>query len=250
MQRDDECHRGDRPSTWTEAELVRLLQAREERAAVELYERLRPPLRLVARRLKVEPAIREEVIADVLRAICVALGQPGREVPASLAAYAARALGRRVRLVEKRLRASPARLEEALHVRAERAPSTTDDDAATRPGRLGELADALAAALTPDERQLLGWLADHVPQREIARWRGVSYVGMRGRILRLRERARKIAWRWVEGQPPDERTRLTRILRIASGAPRPPAARPVRPPMRPSARSTASSTGVSDDAAS
>lgn len=218
-----------KPAAWSDAELITHLRAREERAVAEFYERLMPPMLQVARRLRVQVALRREVVADVLRAVCTTLVRPERAVPTSLPAYVARALRRHVQLLDRLGRGAPEPLEEAWHIAAAPAtmpwdaPATDADgvDGDTTAHVLGRLAVAVAAALTAEERQLLAWLAEHVPQREIARWRGVPYGAMRGRILRLREKARKLAWRWVASRPPDERARLTRRLELAARPPRP-----------------------------
>lgn len=207
-----------RPATWTDAELLEGLRGRDERALRELYERLAPQLRREARRLQVQPALREEAVCDVLRAVYDALVRPGAASPKSLTAYAVRALQRRALLLERIARAAHAPLETAHRVAAgESGDEHAPEDAASGDDRpLQRLAMALASSLTADERQLLSWLAEHVPQREIARWRGVEFGAMRGRILRLREKARRIAWRWVESRPPGERATLEgHLARVA-----------------------------------
>ena len=256
--RHDAAEASGRASAWSNAELLERMRASEERAVKEFYDRLLPGLRLHARRLRVQPALRDEVVADVIRALHATLSRPGRPAPESLPAYATRALERHVRRLEKQTREAPEVLEEALLVAAE-AEEADDDEDAPRAGEANEgarrrsgisaLAAAVAAALTPDEQDLLVWLADFIPQRVIAEWRGVSYVGMRGRILRLRERAKKLAWRWVAERPPDERARLTRILERAAGPPPPPTMRRQRAPTRNPLRPTVPSPGASDDPA-
>jgi hypothetical protein len=108
------------------------------------------------------------------------------------------------------------------------------------------MAAAIAESLTADERQVLAWLAEHVPQREIAAWCGVTYGAMRVRVTRLREKARAVARRWIATCPPDERASLTRLLEHAARPPLPPRA-PTRGRTRRGAG--AASPGEPDDAA-
>jgi hypothetical protein len=254
------------PSAWPDATVVARLRAGDERAARELYARLAPPLLREARRLHVQPGLQAEAVSDVLRAVCTTLARAERAVPASLLAYAARALHRHARLLEQHARAAHAPLHDALQVAEpdalfDSSNAGTDEELAGRTPHhaLGQLVAALALLLTAEERQLLVWLADHVPQREIARWRGTSFGAMRGRIVRLREKARALAWRWIATRPPDERAQLARRLEIAGqplvtptlrASPRA-GARPATRHDTPSTRATMRdpSTGASDDAA-
>jgi hypothetical protein len=65
---------------------------------------------------------------------------------------------------------------------------------------------------TADERRVLGYLAERVPQRLIAEWTGVSHDAMRKRILRLRVRLRAEVLRYAETLPTRERTEVMRAL--------------------------------------
>jgi predicted ArsR family transcriptional regulator len=46
----------------------------------------------------------------------------------------------------------------------------------------------LDEGLSREERLLLAWVSEHVPQSEIARWLGVSHAAARKQLERLRKR--------------------------------------------------------------
>lgn len=223
----DALPRSARPAAWDDATLVAAVRAGDERAIAELYARLLPLLLHEARHLGVQPGLRREVAADVVRTVYFAIVHPGRPAPRSLAAYAVRALHRYrwlLRRMERRAldsidagaAAARSALDQADATEAEgEQPSPGDGwfDAGT-PQRtpVARLALALATRLTAGERQLLGWMADHVPYRTMAGWCGISYDAMHSRAARLREKARRIALAWIRERPPDEQARLLRHL--------------------------------------
>ena len=216
------------PAAWSDATLVARLRTRDERAAAELYARFAPLLMDEARRRRVDAASRSEVVMDTITQAAMVLLRSGTPVPGSLAGYLVTSLRRRVLNIVRDAQARARRLE-ALAVEVGGAPMAGDAPAPDPvPRAIAELARALDQHLKDDERQLLAWLGDRVPQREIAQWVGSSYGAVRVRVLRLRERLREVARRHAATLPPDERVLLERYLsavppRIPS---RPPAARP------------------------
>lgn len=74
------------------------------------------------------------------------------------------------------------------------------------------LAHALARLMTPEERQIMGQVAEHYPQREIAASFGVGPSGMRMRLLRLRERLAREAAHYISALPAEEGILLARFL--------------------------------------
>jgi DNA-directed RNA polymerase specialized sigma24 family protein len=82
--------------------------------------------------------------------------------------------------------------------------------------RLGAVLDA---ALSDDERQLLTWVSEHVPQRVIAEWLGVSFVAARQRLSRLRRRLHALADRHVATLDAAERAEVEAVLHRNGGAP-------------------------------
>jgi DNA-binding CsgD family transcriptional regulator len=80
------------------------------------------------------------------------------------------------------------------------------------------LTDALDGVLTDEERQMLAWLGERVPQREIAAWLGIAHGTARQRVSRLRARLHRVATDYVATvRDQAERLELTRFLRRASG---------------------------------
>ena len=219
------------PAAWSDATLVARLRERDERACAELYARFAPLLMDEARRRRVDAASRSEVVMDTITQAAMVLLRSGTPVPGSLTGYLVTSLRRRVVNLVRDAQARARRLD-GLAVEMGSTPAgdggATADPAAPVPRAIAELARILDQHLKDDERQLLAWLGDRVPQREIAEWVGSSYGAVRVRVLRLRERLREVARRHAATLPPDERVLLERYLsaippRIPS---RPPAARP------------------------
>ena len=90
---------------------------------------------------------------------------------------------------------------------------------------IDRLASALDEGLTAEERLILGWLSNHVPQRIIAEWLGMSYAGATQRIWRLRERMREMLMRHSVRTTAVERRELDRFFRRA-GVPWSPETKP------------------------
>ncbi|NUQ20808.1 MAG: hypothetical protein HOQ09_07585 [Gemmatimonadaceae bacterium] len=85
-----------------------------------------------------------------------------------------------------------------------------------RDARLG-LAHALGGLMTPEERLIMGQVAERYPQREIAAAFGVGASGMRMRILRLRERMAEEAARYINALPNEDGILLARFLATPRG---------------------------------
>jgi DNA-directed RNA polymerase specialized sigma24 family protein len=193
-------------------------------------------LRRAAARLGVDASERrglaEDALADVLRAIV----QPGAVAPRSLLAYSIGAL-RHAHLAAMRRERRHERIERALHVeQLVQPPITTPADAAlttptpTSDDVEGGAADAdvaptgqarvlrlltreIEARISAEEREILKWLADYVPQRDMARWLGTTYGAMRVRVHRLRERLRRLAVELAPSLAAEERRELDRFFR-------------------------------------
>ena len=90
-------------------------------------------------------------------------------------------------------------------------PASGELIATTREAR-SALANALARLMTPEEREIMGQVAEHYPQREIAAAFGVGPSGMRMRVLRLRERLTREAAHYISALPAEEGILLARFL--------------------------------------
>ena len=204
-----------------EATMLAALKRGDERAASALHDALFPGLLMVAARTGVPVEEREELVADTLRRVLMALGREGSVTPASLMAYAMRAM-RNLRREQASSHASRERL--ALAVREEIAvhgghagrSDDTEPMAASRHSRaLGALAKALESEATAEELQLLSWLTDMVPQRDVARWLGITHGTARVRIHRVRMRLRAVAGRIAQSMSPADQRELERFFRRA-----------------------------------
>lgn len=206
------------------------LKRGDERAASALYDGLFPGLLMVAARTGVPVEEREELVADTLRRVLMALAREGSVTPASLMAYAMRAM-RNLRHEQASSSATRERLVQAVREDiAVQGDRQTDDAGAVGASRhsraLGALARALESEATAEELQLLSWLTDMVPQRDIARWLGITHGAARVRIHRVRTRLRALAGRVAESMSPADQRELERFFRRAG----------LRPPSTPTRR--------------
>ncbi len=203
-------------AAWPDALLVARLRVRDERAAAELYARFAPLLLDEARRRRVDDGMRREVVMDTIAAAAFVLMRSDTPVPGSLGGYMVTALRRRVMNLVRAERMARRHDVEASVV----APPGEETALVSAP--VARLARVLDQHLREDERQLLVWLGERVPQSEIAVWLGSTYGAVRVRVLRLRERLREIARRHAAALPPDEREELERFLRrVAPGSTKP-----------------------------
>jgi hypothetical protein len=191
-----------------------------------VYDRLQPMLMREASRLGVPHGERRTLIADTLRGLLLALARRGATRPDSLIAYATVAL-RHARSGEASRRARLARLEWELRqdvvVHGKDVVQPVEPEVASAPADppwrhtrvLGSLADALQASLTVEEVQLAAWLAEMVPQRDVATWLGITHAAARQRITRLRTRLRRLAGSIAATMSPADQRELDRFFRRA-----------------------------------
>ena len=82
------------------------------------------------------------------------------------------------------------------------------------PGQaIAGLAAALDGALTAGEREMLTWVSEHVPQREIGAWLGVPFHVVRKRLQRLREKLVRVADGYAAGLDEEGRAEVARFRR-------------------------------------
>ena len=75
------------------------------------------------------------------------------------------------------------------------------------------LATALDAALSAGEREMLTWVSEHVPQREIGEWLGVPFHVVRKRLQRLREKLARVADAYSAGLDEEGQVEVARFRR-------------------------------------
>ena len=145
----------------------------------------------------------------------------------SLAGYLANALRNRM-VDQSRARAIRERLElaavseldgagqgvlrsacSAYSLRSARSPDAADDARDPIAEAFHRHIDGL---LSDEERQLLGWLGERVPQREVAEWIGSTHSATRTRVHRLRARVLTEARAYIARLPSAEREHLERTF--------------------------------------
>jgi len=82
---------------------------------------------------------------------------------------------------------------------------------------IARLAAMLDAELSSDERQMLTWVSNAVPMREIARWLDIGYSAAKVRLSRTRSRLRERALRHVGECTGAEREELIDLFRRSGG---------------------------------
>jgi RNA polymerase sigma factor (sigma-70 family) len=228
-------------SRWREmsdAELVRAMREGSYEALREFYLRFEPLLARYAARAGVLSGNWEEDAHDVLGAVVLSLVERGarareRESVRDIHSYIQRAFrnhfldARRsiVRREQRDTRATSSADETgermALASCSEssvRASGGASTGYATGPSpAIARLAATLDAELSPDERQMLTWVSNAVPMREIAKWLGIGYSAAKVRLSRTRSRLRERALRHVNECTGAEREELIELFRRSGG---------------------------------
>jgi DNA-directed RNA polymerase specialized sigma24 family protein len=202
---------------------------RSERGAFkEFFERYAPLMEALARLQRLPDTDATERAMEFLDDAALRLSLPTTRVPRSLAAYLAASFRKRslngIRDARRRLRLRDGVAADAGGSNERMLPSTVSENAARAAhGPLFEppvlaptierLALELERGLSSDERRLLGWLGQRVPQREIAEWLGTTHGALRVRVTRLRARLRDAAFRHAERLDPAERAELDQFFR-------------------------------------
>ncbi|HEY8794334.1 MAG TPA: hypothetical protein VIM15_05255 [Gemmatimonadaceae bacterium] len=100
---------------------------------------------------------------------------------------------------------------------AVRASCGEDHDSSTLSPAVARLALMLDAELSASERQMLTWVSNAVPMREIATWLQIGYSAAKVRLSRTRSRLRVRALRHVNECTSDERKELIDFFRRSAG---------------------------------
>jgi DNA-directed RNA polymerase specialized sigma24 family protein len=211
--------------------LIEAMRASVPEAWTEFDARFRPLLERYAARIGIPRWEWSCCITEVLDDEALRLIERSREVPQQMAAYLIRAVrNRHLALKRAALRrdnrhAGAAAVEESTegsvgllvseHTRrACEPPRVAEELQATQSGvtRLGEL---LSARLSDEERQMLAWVAEGVPQRVVAEWLGINREAAKKRIARLCRRLRSAAEALTAELPPEARREVDRLLHRA-----------------------------------
>ena len=209
-------------------ELMARLRRGEAAACHEFFARFAPMLLELAARQGVPREWCWEPVTDLLDDVAERIRAHRLPAVASLAAYLASALRRRLsnarrdrrrreRLAREVAVEAGAPGESAVlstcsahSLRASRPPDDGDPDG-LHPIVRG-FHDHVRATLSEDEWRILGWIGERVPQREIAEWMGTTHGAMRVRVARLRARAAAAGRRYLDALAPPERALLDRFL--------------------------------------
>ncbi|HJR63806.1 MAG TPA: hypothetical protein VJ803_08870 [Gemmatimonadaceae bacterium] len=192
--------------------LVELIRRDDYLALHEFVARYRPMLINFAERVGLKGADLDTVAADVLTDVAIRLLK-SRRYPRSMELYLVACFKNRLLNLERSRR----RIGEMSVLNGgENEPPypSLSSQAALREsaGPLWEplplapgvelLASLLDEGLSRDERLLLAWVSEHVPQSEIACWLGISHAAARKQLERLRRRLALTAkqyWHSISG---------------------------------------------------
>jgi DNA-directed RNA polymerase specialized sigma24 family protein len=212
----------------SDAALVDAMRASVPEAWSEFDARFRPLLERYAARIGIPRWEWSCCITEVLDDEALRLIERSREMPQQLSAYLIRAVRNR-HLVLKRAAtrrdtryasaaaadASPAGSVGPLvseHTRRACEPPRVSEERQTPPSGVTRLAELLSARLSEEERQMLAWVAEGVPQRVIGDWLGINREAAKKRIARLCRRLRGAAAELRGELPPETRREIDRLL--------------------------------------
>lgn len=210
-----------------EQELVAGMRRDEPEAFMEFFHTYRPLLMAEARRLRVQPALCQEMVDECLDDVAMRLRRYTAPVPRSLVPYLVRAL--RLHRLAKR-RGERRRVDATHDGSVSAADSATDlhgtvSEAAMRDSAgpdyertpastaLERLASMVEEGLSDEEELMLSWVSRWVPQSSIAEWLGISHGAARNRVMRLRARLKDAAIRHVASFTGRERAELMDFFR-------------------------------------
>ena len=218
---------------WSDHALRSRMRLGEVEAFREFFARFEPMLRELAERERTRDV--DGTVLDVLDDVAERIRNHRVPRKLSLAAYLAAALRNRIR-GERRLQLRRASIEagiasslqggreravlslcSAYTLRAASPQEPSEEDREQVERDFHEFLDGL---LSVEERQLLGWLGDRVPQREIAEWTNAPHGVVRMRIHRLRARIAKAIRAYLARLDAADRARLERstggMLRLSA----------------------------------
>ncbi len=222
----------------SETELVAAMRKGSYGALREFYARFEPLLARYAARARVPVDDWEDAAYDVLSDVVMALIASDKPVRArahddvrDIHAYIQRAFRNRMLDARRSARRRDDRDERATSGESEsrermvlatcsesalRAAAGDNAYAAPLSPAIARLATVLGAELSAGERQMLTWVGNAVPMREIASWLEISYAAAKVRLSRTRSRLRVRALRHVHESTGAEREELIGFFRRSS----------------------------------
>lgn len=208
------------------------MRAGVREAWVEFDARFRPLLERYAARVGIPRWEWSACITEVLDDEALRLIERVRAMPQHLSAYLVRAVHNRHLALKRAAARREHRYAEAAvmncgtgdtvglvvseHSRRACEPPRVAEELSSTSTVVRRFAEQLAERLTSDERELLAWVAEGVPQRVIAEWLAVNREAVKKRIARLSHRLRHVASELCDGLPIDGRREIERLLQRAS----------------------------------
>jgi len=216
----------------SDAALIDAMRASVPEAWLEFDARFRPLLERYAARVGIPRWEWSACITEVLDDEALRLVERVREMPQHLSAYLVRAVHNRHLAMkraaarrERRYAQAQGTIEEndgALHLvisdhtRHACDPQRVREEACASPTGVARFAQLLSQRLTDDERQILAWVAEGIPQRVIGEWLGINREAAKKRIARLCRRLRVAAAEVSEALPADARREIDRLIQRAA----------------------------------
>jgi RNA polymerase sigma factor (sigma-70 family) len=205
---------------------VERMRRDEPEALAEFFQSFRPLLLEEARRLRVQPALRREVVDECLDDIVMHLLKYTTPIPRSLAPYLVKAFR------YQRLKRLQSEYRRQIRERHGSAPATlgtaalgTASEASVRDSA-GPLADPILPSqgverlgtmveegLTEEEEMIMSWVGHNVSQADMAEWLGATPGAVRTRVCRLRNRLKETSERYATGFTGRERRELDDFFR-------------------------------------
>lgn len=224
--------RPSRHAALSDRALIDAMRAREGEAVEEFIRRFQHLVFVQAKRLRIPAAERRRWVGDLLVEVASSLARRRRDAPRAIAPYLVTAAKRKA-FADRRQQAARERLTSAnateIGGAGERALASTCSEASIRathgPGwepsslsmGLVHLVERLDARMSPQERQLLSWMAHRVPYATIAQWLGITRAAAIKRGTRLRARLVDMVLEIGVSLEPAERAELLRLLRRTGG---------------------------------
>lgn len=191
--------------------------------------RFRGLLETYAAQLRVPYWDRGVLVNDVLDDEAMRLVSNTALRTARVAGYLIRALRSQFLKAKRSARRREARYDRAAHAEnGERVLVSLCSVSALRasegPGEIVEesrfvilraIADCLTRGISAEERQLLEWVGEGIPRRDIAAWLGVSYDAVKKRVSRVCRRVQQQVPDLVARLDPDERLLFEAFLKRA-----------------------------------
>ena len=214
----------------SDAALVQAMRESVTAAWAEFDARYRPLLETYAKRMRIPRWDWSVCITEVLDDEAVRLVQRDGDLPGNIPGYLVRAVRNRyLKLKRAAIRrekhyAAAAGFESHTEqvvrglcsedaLRASAGPAGDASMNASASHALRRLAELLGEDLSKDEKQMLGWVGEGVPRRQIAEWLGSGYDVVRKRIYRLSQRMHQLTPAVLDRMNAEERAEAKRFLR-------------------------------------